>query len=254
MKDRALINKLKRRKKFLNRNRGFRQQDKIDLKDEKLAGSPRAFDVMQHVKRRLERSFGPGMLPMPDGVSNDLLVLCELEAQAADPGSPLVPAVAAAFSGQVAGMTTDIDLEADEAGAAGNGIVLVGDGASTIAELVDAWNLANPANTLSVTGGDDTQIPDAAEEIQLAGGSDEVPEVPATDASTLMTLSAEVAAHAGLQPGDTVELLNGEGKGKQLKVLAVDEEEITLEDIGLSAPETDAVVKLQLFQPKKSYV
>lgn len=82
-------------------------------------------------------------------------------------------AIAATFSGQVAGMTTDVDLEADTAGSAGNDILLEFDGVLTISDAVDAWNLANPSNTVSVSSGDDSQVPDDGETIQLSGGEDE---------------------------------------------------------------------------------
>src|SRR5690606_40871944 len=48
----------------------------------------------------------------------------------------LNPAVAASFTGQVAGMTTDVTLTADEAGAAGNSISLTGDGSTYIDDLI----------------------------------------------------------------------------------------------------------------------
>jgi len=84
------------------------------------------------------------------------------------------PAVAASFEGQVAGMTTDITIEADTADADGNNIVLTFDGLDDIDAAIAAWNLANPANTATLTAGDGSQIPDNLEEIQLAGGADAV--------------------------------------------------------------------------------
>lgn len=82
-------------------------------------------------------------------------------------------AVAASFVGQVAGMTTDVTIEADTASADGNSILLEFDGLDDIDAAILAWNTANPANTASLTDGDGSQIPDNGEEIQLAGGSDE---------------------------------------------------------------------------------
>jgi hypothetical protein len=92
-----------------------------------------------------------------------------LEAKANGVGSP---AVAASFEGQVAGMTTDVTIEADNAGIAGNSILLVGDGVKDIDTLISDWNTANPSNTASLAAGDGSQVPDALEEIQLADGSD----------------------------------------------------------------------------------
>ncbi len=82
------------------------------------------------------------------------------------------PPVAATFTGQVAGMTTDVTLTAVVPGDAGNSIALVGDGTSTLAQLITAWNVANPGNTVSLTSGSGSQILDNAAEIDLADGSD----------------------------------------------------------------------------------
>lgn len=90
------------------------------------------------------------------------------------------PAVAAEFSGQVAGMTTDVTITADNDGTAGNSILLQFDGLDDIDTVLAAWNLANPGNTASLTG-DGSQIPDNGEEIQLAGGAAAVPD---SDADT----------------------------------------------------------------------
>lgn len=67
-KDRRLVNKLKRRKNYLNRNRGFDRQDKIDLNDETLARSSRAYHLMRGVERRLDRKFGIQLVPSPDKI------------------------------------------------------------------------------------------------------------------------------------------------------------------------------------------
>lgn len=88
---------------------------------------------------------------------------------------PASPGVAASFSGQVAGMTTDVDIEADNVGEDGNLVVLTGDGAQDIDALILDWNTNNPANTISLTSGDGSQIPDLGAEIELAGGVDANP-------------------------------------------------------------------------------
>jgi hypothetical protein len=81
-----------------------------------------------------------------------------------------VAAVAASFTGQVAGMTTDVTIDADNAGAAGN-VTLVFDGIDDIDDVILAWNTANPTNTVTLSSGDGTQVPNAGN-IVLAGGSD----------------------------------------------------------------------------------
>ena len=62
-KARALVNKLKRRRKNANSNRGFRQQDKIDRKDEVLAGSRGAYKFLRGIQRRLDKNFGQQLQP-----------------------------------------------------------------------------------------------------------------------------------------------------------------------------------------------
>lgn len=84
------------------------------------------------------------------------------------------PAVAATFVGPIAGVTGDVDLEADTAGAAGNNILLTGDGVKDLDTLVSDWNTANPANTVTLNSANGADIPDAAEEMQLSGGEDAV--------------------------------------------------------------------------------
>jgi len=78
-------------------------------------------------------------------------------------------AVAAQFEGQVAGMTTDVTVDADNAGSAGN-ITLEADEVKDIDELIADWNAANPNNTVSLSDGDGSQVPE--EDIELSGGVD----------------------------------------------------------------------------------
>lgn len=81
-----------------------------------------------------------------------------------------ISAVAASFSGQVAGMTTDVVIDADVAGAAGN-ITLTADSVTDIDGLIAAHNAgAGAGEEVSLTSGDGSQVP--TEDIVLAGGSD----------------------------------------------------------------------------------
>lgn len=75
---RALVNKLKRRRKSLNPNRGFRRQDKIDLKDEVLADSPKAFKYLRGIQRRYNESFGQEQIASPKKTPNELLFAATL--------------------------------------------------------------------------------------------------------------------------------------------------------------------------------
>jgi hypothetical protein len=88
------------------------------------------------------------------------------------------PGQYAYYTGQVSGMTTNITLTADTLGIIGSTISLLGDGVKTIVVLVSDWNIANPANTVSITAGDDTQIPDTGFYITLDDGVDTVAYIP----------------------------------------------------------------------------
>lgn len=83
-----------------------------------------------------------------------------------------IAAVAATFTGQVAGMTTDVTIDADNTGAAGNSVSLSFDGIDDIDTAISDWNTANPTNTVTLTSGDGSQVPDNLETIGLSGGSD----------------------------------------------------------------------------------
>lgn len=81
-----------------------------------------------------------------------------------------VAATFAQFSGQVAGMTTDVTIDADVAGVGGN-ITLVADSIKDIDTLISDWNTANPANTVTLSAGNGAQVPTA--NIVLSGGVDQ---------------------------------------------------------------------------------
>jgi hypothetical protein len=251
-KARALVNKLKRRRKSANQNRGFRRQDKIDRKDEVLADSPSAYKYIRGIQRRQDAAFGQQLQPTRDDKpGKEMLVLADLQ--------PLdntvdndIPAVAAFFEGQVAGMTEDVRIEADNAGAAGNSILLAFDGLDDIDTVLLAWNTANPGNTATLASGDGSQVPDNLEEIQLANGADAI----AIDDAVEFTLASGMARAVGVQPGDVVMVLAGELKGQQLTVTAVDLNSDTFETelVGeLSGSENDVAIKIQISGTKKSF-
>lgn len=75
--------------------------------------------------------------------------------------------VKSTFFGQVIGMTTDVLIEADNAGIAGNSILLTGPG--TVQDKIDDWNTGNPGNTASLISGDGSQF--TFGDIQLSGGN-----------------------------------------------------------------------------------
>ena len=89
------------------------------------------------------------------------------------------------FNNTVGGMTTPVDILANNTGAIGN-IILVADSVSNISTLVYNWNAANPGNTIYVASGDDTQIP--TDNIYLAGGVNACYIVDTTDYSATVDI------------------------------------------------------------------
>jgi hypothetical protein len=77
----------------------------------------------------------------------------------------------ASYTGTPAGTTLPITLTANTIGAVGNSIALTGDGVSTVAQLIVAWNTANPGNMVTQTAGIGTQIPNNGVAIDLSGGA-----------------------------------------------------------------------------------
>ena len=60
-RSKALVNKLKRRNRFLNR-----KKDKVNKQDNVLAKSDKAFGLMKKLERRLDSKLGIQLLPSPD--------------------------------------------------------------------------------------------------------------------------------------------------------------------------------------------
>lgn len=106
-----------------------------------------------------------------------------------------VAATFAQFSGQVAGMTTNVTIDADVAGAAGN-ITLIADSIADVDALIATWNGANPANAVTLSAGDGSQVPTA--NIVLAGG---------TNASDADLAPAKAAMGSEIMSSDTYNCL-----------------------------------------------
>lgn len=98
------------------------------------------------------------------------------------------PGTTAIYSSFTSGMTTVVTIEADNVGTVGNAL-LTGDGVSDVDTLIADWNLANPSNTLTLTSGDGSQIPDLGATMQLVGGTDPSSGAIATDYSDLAIAS-----------------------------------------------------------------
>jgi trimeric autotransporter adhesin len=79
--------------------------------------------------------------------------------------------VKASYNDQVAGMTANVFIRANNVGTAGNSITLTFDGGDDIYTVLAAWNAANTSNTAEFVSGDDSQVPDDGEEITLSGGA-----------------------------------------------------------------------------------
>lgn len=127
------------------------------------------------------------------------------------------PSTFASFSGQVAGMTTNIVITADNAGSGGNSVALTFDGSTSINAAISAWNIANPSNTITLTSGDGSQIPNNLEEIDLSGG---------------ITRTQFNLISGGVQVGDQVlvgNLFNPMNQGIW-KILAVSSTSFTIEN------------------------
>lgn len=91
-----------------------------------------------------------------------------------DDGSPITStdvSLFADYTGIPPGGATTVVVTADNPGPGGN-ITLTGDGTSTLAQLIAAWNLANPTNTVSLTTGDGSQIVTNGQNVTLSGGAD----------------------------------------------------------------------------------
>lgn len=94
--------------------------------------------------------------------------------KAGSDGQPItwtnVGLVAASYTGTPTGCATPVTIDADTAGSAGN-VTLTGDGVKDIATLISDWNTANPTNTLTLSAGVGTQVPNNGATIVLSGGS-----------------------------------------------------------------------------------
>lgn len=111
------------------------------------------------------------------------------------------PAEASQFDGQVAGMTTDVTIDADVPGTAGD-ITLVADSVKDIDTLISDWNTANPSNTVSLSAGDGSQVPTA--DITLSGGVDEVAFTFTVEADEVGTASNDSITGDGIKDCDTL--------------------------------------------------
>lgn len=80
--------------------------------------------------------------------------------------SDLIPAIAATASSS----DDSISFTATTAGILGNSISLVFDGVSTVQDVVDAWNTANPTNTVSHDGLGTEVL--TSQTVSLTGGVD----------------------------------------------------------------------------------
>lgn len=122
----------------------------------------------------------------------------------------------ASFTGQVAGMTTNVTITADNAGTGGNSVLLTFNGTDDITTRILAWNTANPGNTVTLTSGNGAQIPNAATSMQLAGGT-----------ATVVGLNM-----AAVQIGDSVRIgtqFNTLNQGK-FKIIAKSANSFTVEN------------------------
>ena len=83
-----LVNKLKRRKLYINKFQGSRPKDKMDKSDEILADSPKSFKLLRGIDRRLESNFGSHFIPSPEKIKlEELILINDLDRFDFDPGA-----------------------------------------------------------------------------------------------------------------------------------------------------------------------
>lgn len=115
--NRKLVNKLKRRNRFMQRNNGFLRQDKINKNDEILQGNPNAFGLMRKVERRLDRNFGIESAPAPAKLLLEKMILVnDIDRFDFDPGAGTDYGLRLRVDVEVAGASeaTDIEVTADD--------------------------------------------------------------------------------------------------------------------------------------------
>lgn len=72
---------------------------------------------------------------------------------------PAIGLTNAFFTGTIGGLSTSVTITANNAGTAGNSIVIIPDGTSSVSTLITNWNTTNPLQAVTLTSGDGTQIP-----------------------------------------------------------------------------------------------
>lgn len=76
------------------------------------------------------------------------------------------------FTGQIAGMTSNVSISANDPGVIGNSVSLSFDGSTSITTAISNWNTGNPSNHATLTSGNGSQIPNNSTSITLSGGLD----------------------------------------------------------------------------------
>ena len=82
----------------------------------------------------------------------------------------------AIFTWRVSWMTTDVTITAIIAGIPWNDISLIGDGTSTVQQLIVAWNTKNPTNQCLLTAWDWSQVPSIGTVIDLSTALETFPD------------------------------------------------------------------------------
>lgn len=100
-------------------------------------------------------------------------------------------------------VSDNFELIATTSGVVGNSISISFDGTTSLGDMVAAWNLANPANQITIQAGEETFIPPVST-ITLSGGENEYWQVQVQDPAIL----GHVQVY--LTDRDTQELQKGE--------------------------------------------
>lgn len=132
------------------------------------------FDGLTGLHQNLNNAFNTGVAFIGTGVT-EISSLDLGDRNGSNIGTAPLAATNASFTGQIAGMTTNVTISAVTAGAAGNVVVGGANGTLTVTQIVAAWNVSNPSNTIVLSSGDGTQIPTSGS-FTLTGGANATPQ------------------------------------------------------------------------------
>lgn len=283
-----LINKLRRIRNFVSFNvRSFGRKDKVDLRDETLAGSPGAYKYVRGIYRRLDSDIPNDMLasktPVAEeveatlerfdfdqGSGQDFGILMRLAGTAGTAETTEITTVdeASLTAGDYFRYSTPeseyafyVEIDGSGSGPGLSGVedhriaIATGDTAGDVAAaLQSAMDLQGDitatvsGSTVTATNDKVGDVTDATDGAQATGFTFNVTQQ-GTDATG--SLQGEV----GLRPGDIIFVKEGGLKGHQLEVKSIESNaEAKLEDVAtFSGPENNVTCKVAISSEKASF-